>query len=245
MKIYAHRGYSAKFPENTLAAFNACANLPIQGVEFDVHLTKDGKVVVIHDESIDRTSNGSGFVKDMTLAELRAYDYGSWFSVEFKGEKIPVLSEVLEMFRQTDIRVNIEIKSDIFTYPNLEETVLHEIEAQGMMQQVVISSFDHEAVRRVGQLAPTVENAALFANTILEIVDYQKKIPAAALHVSLPSALRQPIAQAIEQGALVRVWTVNEVEHAALLATTGVEAIFTDEVEKMLAYLADHQLKAQ
>src|SRR4051794_19058975 len=108
MKIIAHRGYSAKYPENTLAAFRACANLPIYGVEFDVHLTKDQQVVVIHDEAINRTSNGIGFIKDMTLQELRQFDYGGWFSEEFKGERIPTLQEVLNVFRGTDFRVNIE-----------------------------------------------------------------------------------------------------------------------------------------
>ena len=97
LKIYAHRGYSAKYPENTLAAFRATAELAVEGVEFDVHLTADRKVVVIHDEKIDRTSNGSGYVKDMTFEELRQYDYGSWFSEEFVGEVIPTLIEVLEV----------------------------------------------------------------------------------------------------------------------------------------------------
>ncbi|RHW35846.1 glycerophosphodiester phosphodiesterase [Lysinibacillus yapensis] len=240
MKVYAHRGYSAKYPENTLAAFKACANLPIDGVEFDVHLTKDQHVVVIHDESINRTSNGEGVVKDFTLQELRAFDYGAWFGKEFEGEKIPTLSEVLEIFRGTKIRVNIEIKSDIFRYPGLEELVLQEVEAFQMTDQVVISSFDHEAVARIATFAPNVENAALFANAILEIEEYQKKIPAKALHVSLPSAFRRPIAKAIELGSTVRVYTVNEEEHAAHLLNTGVEAIFTDEVEKMLAFLEKH-----
>ena len=98
MDIYAHRGSSGTHPENTIAAFHEAARLPIYGVEFDVHLTKDGELVVIHDETIDRTSDGKGFVKDMTLAELRAFDFGGWFSDEFRGEPIPTLQEVLEVF---------------------------------------------------------------------------------------------------------------------------------------------------
>ncbi|QCR30964.1 glycerophosphodiester phosphodiesterase [Lysinibacillus sp. SGAir0095] len=236
MKIYAHRGYSSKYPENTLAAFYAAANLPIDGVEFDVHLTKDRQVVVIHDETIDRTSNGKGFVKDMTLQELREFDYGSWFSKEFAGARIPTLKEVLSVFRSTDLHVNIELKSDIFVYSGLEELVLREVESLEMLEQVVISSFDHEAVARVAELAPNLENAALFVNTILDIAEYQGKLPAKALHVSLPSAVRRPVREAIEKGSVVRVWTVNEVEHAALLTNTGVDAIFTDEPETMLSF---------
>jgi glycerophosphoryl diester phosphodiesterase len=241
MKIIAHRGYSAKYPENTLAAFRACANLSIYGVEFDVHLTKDQQVVVIHDEAINRTSNGIGFIKDMTLQELRQFDYGGWFSEEFKGEKIPTLQEVLNVFRGTDFRVNIELKSDIFVYDRLEELVLQEVELLQMMDQVIISSFDHEAVARVARLAPNVENATLFVNTILNVADYQQSIPAKALHVALPSAVRRPIAEAIEKGSLVRVYTVNNVEHALLLMNTGVDAIFTDEPELMLAFLSERK----
>lgn len=243
MKIYAHRGYSAKYPENTLAAFYAAANLPIDGVEFDVHLTKDQQVVVIHDESINRTSNGTGFVKDMTLQELREFDYGSWFSEEFVGMEIPTLGEVLNVFRDTNLRVNIELKSDIFVYQGLEELVLREVKQQGMIDQVVISSFDHEVVARVAKLAPNVENAALFVNSILEIAKYQEQIPAKALHVYLPSAVRRPVREAIEQGSIVRVYTVNEVEHAALIMNSGVDAIFTDEPEKMLRFLGETNLQ--
>ena len=81
MEIFAHRGASGNFPENTIAAFKEAARLPVFGVEFDVHMTADGELVVIHDESIDRTSNGTGYVKDMSLAELKKYDFGSWFSI--------------------------------------------------------------------------------------------------------------------------------------------------------------------
>jgi len=238
LKIYAHRGYSAKYPENTLAAFRATAELPVHGVEFDVHLTADQQVVVIHDEKIDRTSNGTGYVKDMTLEELRKFDYGAWFSDEFSGEVIPTLAEVLEVFKETHHHINIELKSDIFVYAGLEEAVLREVEAQGMSDRVVISSFDHEAVRRVAELAPNVENAALFVNMILDVAEYQEKLPANALHVFLPTAVRKTVLEAISKGSVVRVWTVNEVEYATQLLHIGVDAIFTDEPEKMLEFLS-------
>lgn len=237
LKIYAHRGYSAKYPENTLAAFHATAELPVEGVEFDVHLTSDRQVVVIHDEKIDRTSNGVGYVKDMTFEELRQYDYGSWFSKEFAGEVIPTLAEVLELFKDTHHHINIELKSDIFVYAGLEELVLREIDSKGLIDRVVISSFDHEAVKRVAELAPNVENAALFVNMILDVADYQVKLPAEALHVSLPTAVRKPVLEAISKGSIVRVWTVNDIKYVEPLLQIGVDAIFTDEPEKMRNFL--------
>lgn len=241
MKIYAHRGYSAKFPENTLAAFRATAELPVAGVEFDVHLTKNRQVVVIHDENIDRTSNGEGYVKDLTLEELRQYDYGSWFSKEFTGEHIPTLAEVLEVFKKTHHMINIELKSDVFVYAGLEELVLQEVNAHSMLDRVVISSFDHEAVERIANLAPEVENAALFVNMILDVAEYQRKLPAKALHVSLPTAVRKPVLEAISNGSIVRVWTVNEIKYLESLLHLGIDAIFTDEPVKMLEYLSTNK----
>ncbi|RKJ72003.1 glycerophosphodiester phosphodiesterase [Butyricicoccus sp. 1XD8-22] len=244
MKIYAHRGYSGSYPENTLAAFRAVTKLPVHGVEFDVHLTKDRQVVVIHDESINRTSNGKGYIKDMTLKELRSYDFGSWFGREFAGEVIPTLSEVLNVFHQSHHHINIELKSDIFVYTGLEDLVLKEVEECGMLERVVISSFDHEAVKRVFELAPDVENAALFANMILNVKEYQTQLPAKALHVYLPTVVRKPVLDAIKQGSIVRVWTVNELDYVDQLLRLGIDGIFTDEPEKMYEYIYNRQKKS-
>ncbi len=149
MKIFAHRGSSGTHPENTLAAFRAAAALPIDGVEIDVHLTKDGEVVVIHDEKINRTTNGKGYVKDMTLEELQQYDAGSWFSEEWGGERVPTLDEVLEIYEDTSHRLNIEIKSDIFPYDGLVEKVLTIANNRGMADRLLLSSFNHEDVRHI------------------------------------------------------------------------------------------------
>lgn len=239
MKIYAHRGYSGRYPENTLAAFKAAARLPIYGVELDIHMTADQELVVIHDEAINRTSDGQGLVKDMTLVELRSFDYGSWFGKEFAGEAIPTLAQVLKVFSDTHHHINIELKSDVFVYAGMEQLVLHEIAKYQMTERVVISSFDHEAVQRIGRLAPSVENAALFSTIILDVNNYVKMIPAKAIHVSLPYALRKPVRDALDAGSIVRVYTVNEPEYLRIVKDLGVDAIFTDEPEKMLAVLRE------
>lgn len=234
MKIYAHRGSSGTKPENTLAAFRDAANLNIYGVELDVHLTKDGKIVVIHDESIDRTSNGTGYIKDMTLSELRAFDYGSWFSPDFAGEKIPTLEEVLEIFKNTSHHVNIELKSDVFPYEGLGHKVLHVIESLQLAERVVVSSFDHEAIREFKKSAAHIEVALLSMEVLVDIYDYARFIPADAIHISLPAALRKMAKEALVKGAILRVFTVNEVEHALAVNNVGIHAIFTDYPEKMM-----------
>lgn len=243
MKIFAHRGYSSKYPENTMAAFEAAAKLPVYGIELDVHLTKDNQVVVIHDEKINRTSNGKGYVKDMTLQELRKFDFGSWFSKKFRGEKIPTLQEVLQLFKDTHHRINIELKSDIFIYSGLEELVLKEIEQFGSTDRFIISSFDHEAVQRMARLSPNIECAPLFSHGILNMVRYRSYIPSKGLHVSYKAAKRRPVLEAIKANVPVRVYTINKKEQAEVLLNLGADAIFTDDPEEMYKFVKDfHEL---
>ena len=237
MKIYAHRGSSGTHPENTLAAFKDAAKLPIYGVEFDVHMTKDGELVIIHDERINRTSNGKGYIKDMTLAELRTYDFGSWFSNEFKGEVIPTLAEVLEIFSHTTHHINIELKSDIIPYSGMAEKVLDLVGAMKLEKRVVISSFNHEAIRTVKQLAPQIETAALFMEVLVDPIDYIRIIPVDALHIRVRAALHPSINKVIKEGVTVRVFTVNKIKYIKVLNEIGVHAIFTDFPERMMNYL--------
>ena len=237
MKIYAHRGSSGTHPENTIAALREAARIPVYGVEFDVHMTKDDELVIIHDEKINRTSNGKGFIKDMTLEELRTYDFGSWFSIKFKGEVIPTLYEVLEIFKETSHHINIELKSDVFPYPGMVEKVLDLVGAMNLDSRVVISSFNHEMIRTVKQLAPHIETAALFMEVLVDPLQYVRTIPTDALHITKHAALRPSARKVIEDGITVRVFTVNKVKQIDAFKNIGVHAIFTDYPEKMLTHL--------
>lgn len=237
LEIFAHRGVSAHCPENTIAAFVAASKLPITGIELDVHLTADRELVVIHDETIDRTSNGSGYVKDYTLQELRAFDFGSWFSSEFEDESIPTLGDILELFAGTNHRINIELKTDIFPYDGIESLVIREVAAFQMTERVIISSFNHESIQIIAQRAPYIEKAALFAEILVDFNGYTAQIPADAIHVSLPTAFRKSVKEALNEGAIVRVYTVNDVEYAKQLQQLGLQAIFTDDPGKIASGL--------
>ncbi len=236
MKIFAHRGSSGTHPENTLAAFRAAAALPIDGVEIDVHLTKDGEVVVIHDEKINRTTNGKGYVKDMTLEELQQYDAGSWFSEEWGGERVPTLDEVLEIYEGTSHRLNIEIKSDIFPYDGLVEKVLTIANNRGMSDRLLLSSFNHEDVRHICR-ETEVKSAMLASQIYVDIYDYARVIGTKQVHVSLPGAFRKMTTDALIKGAIVYVYTVNKLEYAEQLKQIGIHGIFTDYPERMLEAL--------
>lgn len=229
MKTLAHRGLSASYPENTLIAFQEAAKLDCWGVEFDVHLTKDNQLVVIHDESIKRTSNGTGFVKDLTLAELKTYDFGSWFDSKFANQQIPTLAEVLEIFKDTQHHINIEIKSDIFEYPGIEMLVANEIEAFQLKNRVIVSSFNHETIMRFQQMMPNVNCALLFASLIINLEEYVRQFNCNAIHIPYYYGMRSIIQRVIKQGMTVRAYTVNNDKIAQQMQQLGVDAIFSDK----------------
>lgn len=229
MKTLAHRGLSASFPESTAIAFQQAARLACWGVEFDVHLTKDQQLVVIHDESIDRTSNGTGFVKDLTLAELKNYDFGSWFEAKFAGEKICTLAEVLDIFKDTKHQINIEIKSDIFEYPGIEILVAHAIEKFQQNERIIVSSFNHETIARFQQIQPNINCALLFASLITNLDDYVQKFDCQAIHIPYYYGMRSIIQRMIQQGVIVRTYTVNNKKIAQQMEQLGIDAIFSDK----------------
>ena len=200
-------------------------------------MTKDGELVVIHDESINRTSNGSGFIKDLTLKELKNYDFGTWFSSNFKGEKVPTLREVLYVFKDTHHHINIELKSDVFPYEGMEQKVLEMLKEYRLEDRVVISSFNHEMIQNVKKLAPHIETAILFMEVMVAPHEYAQKVGADALHAFFPTALRKMGKEVIASGRQLRVFTVNEELYADMLQATGVHAIFTDYPQEMYNYL--------
>ena len=236
MRIYAHRGCSGTYPENTLAAFRAAAELPITGVEIDVHLTIDDEIVVIHDEKVNRTTDGKGYIKDMTLSEVKSLDAGSWFSEEWAGEKIPTLDEVFDIFENTDHRLNIELKTDVFPYVGLVDKVLDKAKKRGFSDRILISSFNHEDVQTVCR-KKAVEAAILTLDVYVDVYDYARVVGTDRIHMSLPGAFRRMATDALQKGAIVYVYTVNELEYAKHLQQIGIHGIFTDFPEKMLAEL--------
>ena len=164
MKIWAHRGCSQNYPENTLIAFQKAAELKhLVGIEFDVQLTKDGEIVVIHDERVDRTTNGIGFVRDFTLKELKQL---AIYTGSEKIERIPTIEEVLELLsdrlkRDSDFKVNIELKNSVYYYEGLEEKTINFVQKIGWTSNVVYSSFYTKSVVKVRELLPSAKIAVL------------------------------------------------------------------------------------
>jgi glycerophosphoryl diester phosphodiesterase len=155
MEIIAHRGGTRHAPENTLAAFRHAVSLVVDRLECDVQMSKDGELIVIHDETVDRTTNGSGRVADLTLAQLRALDAG-------RGEKLPTFMEYIEAAKAGGVGLLPEIKSP-HLYPGIEAKMVQELEAAGYLDRTILQSFNLESVRRVRALSPSVQIGALYS----------------------------------------------------------------------------------
>ncbi|MGM0420972.1 MAG: glycerophosphodiester phosphodiesterase [Bacillota bacterium] len=156
--IQAHRGYSGLYPENTLLAFEKALEAGADIIEFDIHISKDNEVFVIHDEELDRTTDGSGLIGEHTAAEIKNLDAGSWFSQEFAGEKIPTLAEVIDLIQGRAI-INVEIKAWPSGYKKWRETLAaacNIIESQNAWQDTMFISFDLQALIAAQNYKPSV-----------------------------------------------------------------------------------------
>ena len=233
--VLGHRGASGYAPENTLEAFKLAMDMGADGFELDVHLSKDGELVVIHDETVDRTTDGTGFVGEMTLAELKALDASNHKEV-YKGAKIPTLAEVYDLIRDTNHIVNVEIKTDNIFYPQLEEKVLALEKEKGMEGRIVYSSFNHYTVKKIRALAPDAQIGMLFGDVLVEPYDYCKSVGANLLHPSKANLNVPGFAEkAKEAGLGMNVWTVNEVEYMekCLACGAGIVTNYPDIAVKL------------
>ena len=226
--VWAHRGASGYAPENTLAAFQKAVDLGADGVELDIQLTKDDQIVVIHDETIDRTSDGKGWVKDYTLEELRAFNYNRT-KPEYKHADIPTMREVFELLKPTGLFINIEIKSGVVFYEKIEEKILALTKEMGMEDRVCYSSFNHYTVTRIHELKPDAEVGFLYADGPIDMPSYGVKHGVNALHPALYNLQYDGfVKECKEKGLKLNVWTVNERPYMEMCCQYGVDAIITN-----------------
>lgn len=210
--IYGHRGASGYAPENTLPSFRLAMEMGADGFELDVHLSKDGHLVVIHDESVDRTTNGTGLVRDLTLAELKALDASNGMPA-YAGTKIPTLSEVYDLIRDTHHVVNVEIKSDQNFYPQIEEKCLALAKEKGVEDRILYSSFNHHALLRIQALDPNAKLGILFADILVRPWEYAKSLHVDFLHPARMNLYVPGFAEGTREAGLgINLWTVNDEE---------------------------------
>ena len=227
-KIWAHRGASGYAPENTMSAFKLAVAQEADGVELDIQLTKDGEIVIVHDEKLDRVSDYKGFVCDYTFEEIKKIDVSRPIP-SFGFERIPTLAEVLEELRPTNLSINIECKNGIVGYPMLEEQMIRLVQDMGMTDRIWCSSFNHESVKKVMQLCPEMKTGFLISDVILDVAEYTKRNGALALHPSIYHMRdKELINKCRAQGLAIHVWTVNRVEDMQRMCKAGVDAMITN-----------------
>ena len=226
----AHRGASAVAPANTLAAFEKAVELGADGIEFDVHLSADGVPVVIHDFSVDSTTDGSGRVAEMTIAQLAQLDVGSYFDPAFAGERIPTLEAVLEAMGGR-LLLNIELKSTSLRDKGLEQTVIAQIERHGLGTSVLFSSFNPFSLRRAKRIAPHIAVGLLYGPDLplpLRRAWLAPLVPHEARHPEHTMVDAHYMAWARRRGYRVNTWTVDDPDEMHRLIGLGVDGIITN-----------------
>lgn len=237
MKIYAHRGNKSEYPENSLAAFQSAVELGVEGIELDVHLSKDNEMVVIHDETLDRTTNKSGEVQTLTLSELKQ---ANLLNVDgsVSEELLPTLAEVLNLLDELTFTgdLNIELKTDQNEYQGIEKLVKELIESKPRSYPIIYSSFNWHTINRMKKLEPQAELALLFAQPLMT---YQHLIPEIApdgLHIDF--RLVAQLESAYQGDLPLRLWTVNDladIRNWLLNEERNIEVIMTDYPRQALA----------
>ncbi|MCQ6557517.1 glycerophosphodiester phosphodiesterase [Paenibacillus mendelii] len=208
--IVAHRGWSGAAPENTIAAFKLALTEPgIACIEFDVHLSKDGIPVVIHDHTLDRTTNGTGFVQSLTYEELQSLDAGSWFAPQFSNEKIPSLEEVLQLTKGR-CKLAVELKKALHMYEGIEQKVIDLILRYDMKDQVVLSSFDHESMKKVNEIDPAFTTGLIFLGKPTLLVEQLQYTGAKSVSIHHAYVTMELMEQMNAHGIDIGVWTVDD-----------------------------------
>ena len=233
IKVWAHRGASGYAPENTMEAYILAHQYGADGIELDVQLSKDGEIVVIHDEKIDRTSDGRGLVRNYTLRQLRGFNFNRTKPEHFQAG-IPTLEEVLLYIRdKTGMTVNIELKTGIYFYPGIEEKTVNLVRAMGMEERVIYSSFNHYSIRKVKELDPKAEVGLLYSEGFIDVPGYASRLGVNALHPSW-HCLQYPgyLEDCRRYNLDLNVWTINREDLMMQMFRSGVHAIITNYPDK-------------
>jgi len=236
-EIYAHRGASRIAPENTMQAFKLAQKIGADGIETDVQLTKDGVPVLIHDESLKRTTNGSGFVYQYTYEQLKNLDAGSWFSSKFQDETIPTLETFLRWIQNTSLSLNLELKNNVVEYPEIESIVQDQLSQFNMETRTVISSFNAESVRRYHDLFPEAQTALLLSKRVKDPLARVRETGANSLHAKYSTVTKRFVKTCHDNGIPIRIYTVNRPSRITRCYKLKCDAIFTDVPHSAIEYL--------
>ena len=222
----AHRGFSGKYPENTNIAFvKALTEGYCDGIEVDVHMTKDGKLVIIHDSKLDRTTTGTGFIKDYTLEEVLQFDAGIKYDPKYKGEKLSSIDTALDLVKKYNVRLYIEIKNSENEYKGIEKKIVEKVEEFELQDKVFLYSYNGDSIKRVKLLDPCIKTGLLSKGVTWDIRDYRY---ADIISFCYEAADQEAIETIHSIGKKITVWTVDEISDMKKMIALGVDAIITN-----------------
>ena len=245
--VIAHRGASGTAPENTLASIKLALEMHVDMIEIDIHLSKDSIPVVIHDETLNRTTNGKGKVKDFSVKELKKLDAGKWFSDKYINEEIPTLEEVIELTKGKCILL-IEIKNGSSIYPNIEKITLNIIKNKNAQNDCIIQSFDDEVTRNLEKQNCTIQLQKLVTGNLrfipFHLVDTKIKFGSiykyknvSAINPNLNYVNKDVVNKIHTAGQKIFCWTVNKNKDMIRMIECGVDGIITNYPEKLIEIL--------
>ncbi|MDY0408375.1 glycerophosphodiester phosphodiesterase [Virgibacillus soli] len=227
-KVFAHRGASFFAPENTMYAFKLAYDAGADGIETDVQLTKDHIPVLIHDERLNRTTDGKGYVKDYTMQELRKLDAGSWFSDAFTGTSIISLEAFLDWFYNKPLYLNIELKNNKIDYKHLEAIVYEMLTYYKVLDRTIISTFSQKSIQKLQPYRSNIEIAFLTSTRKKHLPLFAKELGADAIHIKYHLITKKLIEQSVKQDIPVRAYTINRTRKMIKCFQYGCQGIFTD-----------------
>lgn len=229
MKILGHRGAAGSAPENTLCSFVRGLELGVDGFEFDVQLSRDGEVVICHDERVDRTSNGSGWIKDFSLPELKKLNFGIQFQQQ---AAIPTLRELLEMLNGKSLILNVEIKTGLVDYPGIVDKVAQLLEKYRVTAQSIVSSFEHRTIVELIENYPHFKTGLLYEGGLISPWLYAQKLGADHLHPQCAFVTPELVRESHLRGIGIHTWTVNEPWEIERVVSAGADMVITNFPER-------------
>lgn len=235
MIVFAHRGDSSNYPENTMLSFEKAIEIGANGIELDVHKTKDNKLVIIHDEDIERTFKGHGKVCNFTLKELKDFKNRKTIFSENMKCIIPTLEEVMDLIKDKEgIVLNIELKTDIINYDKIEEDVIKIIEEYSMENRIILSSFNYESIRKCKEINPNIKTGMLYHYKLSDPVNKAKKINADAIHPNSELVTKELIEESHKNNIKVNSYTINSPTIMRKFSKWNIDGMFTDYPEILL-----------
>ncbi|WP_343068738.1 glycerophosphodiester phosphodiesterase [Gracilibacillus halotolerans] len=234
--IYAHRGASKYAPENTMPAFNLAYEQKADGIETDVQLTKDNVPVLIHDEMVNRTTNGKGFVHDYTYEQLRELDAGLSFHYRFIGTRIPTLDDLLKWNQKKRLRLNIELKNSKLSSNSLEEIVIKKIKAFNMENLCIISTFSMNSIKNLCELNSPIPYAFLTSKNIPGFIEKSKELRASGIHIRYRLLNRRLFRSAKNNNLYIAVYTLNHPVTLTRAFQFPCDAVITDVPDIAVRY---------